>query len=336
MGEGGGQVLRSSLTLSMATGRPFRIRGIRAARSTPGLRAQHLAAVRAATEVCAAETTGVSGGSSELTFRPDRVRAGDYRFATGTAGSAILVIQTVLPPLLTAPDGPSSLTVEGGTHNPAAPPHDFFEDAYLGRLRDLGARVRSRLVRPGFYPAGGGEVELDVTPVTSMSHMELTDRGEERRRSARALVSSLPRHIAERELSVLHAFLGLRPDALEVVAVPEEDAAGPGNAVMTSLAFDHTTEVFTGFGEKGVPAEEVALGAGRRAREWLRSGAPVGPHLADQLLVPLALGAGGRFVASARTSHARTQSRLIGRFVERTPEWSERPDGTWLVEIAPS
>ena len=333
MGEGGGQVLRSSLTLSMATGRPFRIRRIRAARSTPGLRAQHLAAVRAAAEICSAETTGVSGGSSELTFRPGRVRGGDYRFATGTAGSAILVIQTVLPALLTAPDAPIALTVDGGTHNPAAPPHEFFERAYLGRLRALGARVRSRLVRPGFYPAGGGQVEVEVDAVNSLSKLELTDRGEERRRSARAIVSALPRHIAERELSVLHAFLELRPDALEVVEVPEEEAAGPGNAVMASLEFAEATEVFTGFGEKGVPAEEVALQAGRQAREWLRGGAPVGPHLADQLLVPLALGAGGRFVASARTSHARTQTRLIERFLDRTPRWSERADGTWLVEV---
>ena len=335
MGEGGGQILRSSLTLSMATGRPFRIRRVRAARSTPGLRAQHLTAVRAAAEIARADTTGVSGGSSELTFRPGRVRGGSYRFATGTAGSAILVLQAVLPPLRTAADGPTSLTVEGGTHNPAAPPHEFFEHAYLGRLRALGARVRTRLVRPGFYPAGEGEVAVEVTSVNRLSELDLTDRGEERSRRVRAIVSALPRHIAEREVSVLHAFLGLRPDALEVVEVPEDEAAGPGNVVMASLEFAETVEVFTGFGEKGVPAEEVALAAGRSARRWLRSGAPVGPHLADQLLVPLALGAGGRFVASARTAHARTQTRLIGRFLDRTPRWSERSDGTWRVEVDP-
>ena len=335
MGEGGGQVLRTALALSMATGRPFQIRRVRAARSTPGLRAQHLTAVRAAAEVCSAETSGVSPGSVELTFRPGRVRSGVYGFDTGTAGSAILVLQTVLPPLLTAPDGPSSVMVEGGTHNPAAPPYEFFERVYLEHLRALGARVRSRLVRLGFYPAGGGEVKVEVEPVNKLQECALTERGEERHRSARAIVSALPRHIAERELSVLHAFLGLRPDALEVVEVPEEEAAGPGNAVMASFEFEQTAGVFTGFGEKGVPAEEVALEAGRSARAWLRTGVPVGPHLADQLLLPLALGSGGRFVTSDRTSHARTQTRLIGRFVERTPRWSERPDGTWLVEVDP-
>lgn len=333
MGEGGGQVLRSALTLSMATGRAFRIRRVRASRSTPGLRAQHLTAVRAAAEICSAEVEGVSGGSVELEFHPGGVRAGSYRFATGTAGSAILVLQTVLPPLLTAPDGPSSLTVVGGTHNPAAPPWEFFEHVWLGRLRGLGARVRSRLVRPGFYPAGGGQVKVDIEPVDSLYRMNLIERGDERRRTARAIVSGLPRHIAEREVSVLHAFLGLRADALEIVEVAEEEAAGPGNAVMASLEFTETTEVFTGFGEKGVPAEEVALRAGRAALDWLRSEAPVGPHLADQLLVPLAIGAGGRFVASERTSHAGTQTRLLERFLDRTPRWSERPDGTWVVEV---
>lgn len=333
MGEGGGQVLRSSLTLSLATGRPFRISDVRASRSTPGLRAQHLAAARAAAEVSGAAVEGAAVGSVELVFRPEALRAGDYRFATGTAGSATLVAQTVLLPLLLGTDAPSRLTLEGGTHNPSAPPYEFLDRAYLGRLRAMGARVGARLERPGFYPAGGGRFHLEVEPTASLRPLRLTGRGAERRRSARAIVSALPRHIAERELSVLHAMLSLRSDALEVLEVPEEEAAGPGNAVMVLCAFEETEEVFTGFGERGVPAEEVALELGRRVREWLASGAPVGPHLADQLLLPLALGPGGRFVASGKTRHADTQTALIARFLDREIAWEGEEGGNWTVTV---
>lgn len=333
MGEGGGQVLRSALTLSIATGRSFRIRRVRGGRERPGLRSQHRTALEAAAEVCGAEVEGASIGSRDVLFRPGAVRPGDYRFATGTAGSAILVAQTVLAPLLSGPERSTTLTVEGGTHNPFAPPWEFFENAYLRRLRSMGARVRSTLVRPGFYPAGGGRLQLEVEPVGGIGSLDLTERGKERERWARAIVSSLPRHIAERELSIVHAMLGLRPDAMEVVELPEEEALGPGNVVMTGLRFERASEVFTGFGKKGVPAEEIAAGAARRALAWLESGAPVGPHLADQLLVPIALGAGGRFVASTRTAHALTQSELIPIFLDRSVVWNETSAGNWLVEV---
>lgn len=332
MGEGGGQVVRSSLALSMATGRPFAIEQVRAEREPPGLRPQHLAAVRAAAEVCSARVEGVEPGSEDFRFRPGPVRAGDFVFATGTAGSAVLVAQTVLPPLLTA-EGASVLRLEGGTHNPLAPPFEFLEAAYLGAVRSMGPRVGARLERPGFYPAGGGRFRLDVEPTRALRPLELVERGEELGRRARAIVSALPRHIAERELSILHAMLAMRPDALEVVEVPEEDAAGPGNAVVALLEFERATEVFAGFGERGVPAEEVAAGAARRALAWLESGAPAGPHLTDQLLLPMAL-AGGCLVTSERTSHALTQSELIPRFVDRTVRWTETPAGTWEVEVS--
>jgi RNA 3'-terminal phosphate cyclase (ATP) len=152
--EGGGQVLRSSLALSLVTGRPFAIENIRAGRKKPGLLRQHLTAVLAAAEVSAAEVEGAALASRRLLFRPGRVRAGDYAFRVGTAGSATLVLQTVLPALLLA-EGESTLTLEGGTHNPMAPPVDFLENAYLPLVNRLGPRVKVQLVRPGFYPAGG-------------------------------------------------------------------------------------------------------------------------------------------------------------------------------------
>jgi RNA 3'-terminal phosphate cyclase (ATP) len=331
-GEGGGQILRSSLSLSLVTGRPVAVRRIRAARDSPGLARQHLTAVRAAAEVGGAEVEGAERSSTEVVFRPGRLRPGTHRFSTGGAGSAILVLQTLLPALIAAGE-PSRVTVEGGTHNPFAPPYDFFARSFLPQLRRTGPEIASRLERPGFYPAGGGRVELEVRPGGRADRLELEERGVERGRRARAIVSALPRHIAEREVSVAHAMLDMRPDAMEVVEIPDEEARGPGNAVMIELAFAAVTAVFTGFGRKGVPAEEVASEAAREARSYLEAGVPVDPHLADQILLPLATGGGGRFVTTEPTSHARTNAWVIGRFTGREPEFRSLGDGRWRVEV---
>lgn len=333
MGEGGGQVLRTSLSLSLVTGRPVRLRRIRAGRERPGLRPQHLTAVRAAAEVGDGEVAGAAPGSEELTFRPGRVRPGRYRFDVGTAGSAVLVLQTVLPPLLGA-GGKSEVTVDGGTHAAHAPPYDFLAASFLPVLARTGHRLEPSLERYGFHPAGGGRIRLRMRPAGTPSALRLLERGEERDRRVRAVVSALPRHIAEREASVVHAMLRLRPDAMEVVEVPEEEAAGPGNAVMAVLAFERVTGVFTGFGRKGVPAEEVAREASRKAMDWLEAGdAAVGPHLADQLLAPLAAGPGGVFSTVEPTSHAQTQAELVRRFTGRAVRIERAAPSRWRVEV---
>ncbi len=332
MGEGGGQVVRTSLALSLVTGRPVRLRRIRAGRDRPGLRPQHLTALRAAAEVGGAEVEGAEPGSTGIVYRPGRVRAGRYRFDVGTAGSAVLVLQTVLPPLLGA-DGASEVVVSGGTHAAHAPPHDFLAASLLPALARTGHALDPELERFGFHPAGGGRVRLRIRPVDDPDPLELTERGPERERRVRAVVSALPRHIAEREASVVHAMLRLRPDAMEVVEVPEEEATGPGNAVMISLAFEHVTGVFTGFGRKGLPAEEVARGAAREALAWLEAGPPVGPRLADQLLPPLAAGPGGVYETVEPTAHTRTQAELVRRFTERAVEVDRVAGGRWRIEV---
>ncbi len=162
-GEGGGQILRTLLTLAMITGRPFRIRQIRARRAKPGLMRQHLVAVQAAAQICGAEVSGAAVGSQELEFVPGPVQGGDYRFAIGTAGSCTLVLQTVLPALLAA-DRPSTLQLSGGTHNPMAPPVQFLQRAFCRLLAEMGAQVDVHIERFGFYPAGGGEVTARVSP----------------------------------------------------------------------------------------------------------------------------------------------------------------------------
>ncbi|MEM1445339.1 MAG: RNA 3'-terminal phosphate cyclase [Planctomycetota bacterium] len=320
-GEGGGQVLRSSLALSMVTGQPFRIENIRAGRSKPGLMRQHLTGVRAAVAVCGGEAEGDALRSTALSFTPGSVRAGDYRFSIGTAGSTTLVLQTVLPALVLA-DGPSTVTLEGGTHNPFAPPFDFLAKTYLPLLNNMGPNVTATLERPGFFPAGGGALRVEIEPATTgkLTGFELMKRGEIVRRRAVATVANLPREIAERELKVARRKLGWNEAACAVQEV--KDSPGPGNLVtleIESAGADEAPgvcEVFTGFGEVGRKAEVVANAAVRQAQRYLKSLAPVGEYLADQLLLPMAIAGGGSYRAQTFSRHTRTHVDLVQRFLD--------------------
>ena len=310
-GEGGGQILRSSLALSLATGKPFRIERIRAGRDKPGLLRQHLAAVQAAKAVGSAVVTGDEIGSTTVEFRPGAVTAGNWRFAVGTAGSATLVLQTVLPALLTAP-GPSTLVLEGGTHNPFAPPFDFLERVYLPIVNRMGPTVTAALEIPGFYPAGGGRFRVHVRPAAALAPIDLVDRGGATGRSARAIVADVPEHVADRELSYLGQRLGWPPEELHRQVI--RGGPGPGNVVMIELGFEHVTELVTGFGARDRRDEGVAESVLKECRRYTASTAPVGEHLADQLVVPMALARAGRFRAIGLSQHARTQLDLMPQF----------------------
>jgi len=312
-GEGGGQVLRSSLALALVTGRPFTIAGIRAKRAKPGLMRQHLTAVNAATEIGQATVTGATLRSTELTFEPGEVRPGEYHFAVGTAGSATLVLQTILPALVCAA-GPSVLRLEGGTHNPWAPPFDFLAKSFLPLVNRMGPTVEAKLVRPGFYPAGGGEFNVTIAPVAELSPIELIERGETKRVTATAKVAHLPRNIAERELRIIGRKLGLTGADLVVEEVA--GSRGPGNVVTIEVECEHLTEVFTGFGERQIRAETVAERATQEARRYLSKGAAVGEYLTDQLLIPLALAGGGAFRALGLSRHAQTNIEVIEKFLD--------------------
>lgn len=311
-GEGGGQVLRTSLTLALATGQPFRIENIRARRKKPGLLRQHLSAVRAAAQVSAATVEGDDLGSPTLTFRPGRVRGGSCHVAIGSAGSACLVLQTLLPALALT-DQPSEIVVEGGTHNPLAPTFEFLERAYLPLLHRMGAKIELVLERPGFYPAGGGRVVARVTPVARLEPLELLQRGELRTRHARVLVAHLSRGIAERELAIVEKRLGWDAGSRSIEEC--QRSLGPGNVLSLEIGCERLTEVFTGFGQRELSAEAVAEGAVREAREWLASGVAVGRHLADQLLVPLALAGAGTFSTLPLSQHTTTNTAVIQRFL---------------------
>ncbi len=312
-GEGGGQILRTALALSLVTGTPFRVERIRARRDRPGLMRQHLTAVDAAAAVGGAEAEGATLGSPALVFRPGSVKPGQHGFAIGSAGSTGLVLQTLLPALLTA-SGPSTITLEGGTHNPGAPPFDFLARVFLPLIGRMGPRVEAVLERPGFYPAGGGRCTFRITPATRLMPLTLLERGAIVRRRARALVARLPRQIADRELAVVRSGLGWSEDELSA-AVVDGAARGPGNVLLLELESEHVTELFTGFGERGVRAETVAEGAVQETRRYLAAGVPVGLHLADQLVVPLALAGGGTLRTTALSSHARTNLDVVRAFL---------------------
>jgi len=310
-GEGGGQVLRSSLSLSLATGQPFRIEGIRGERKKPGLLRQHLTAVRAAIRIGDARADGAELGSTTLEFHPRTLRAGDYSFSVGTAGSTMLVLQTILVPLGLA-SGKSSVRLTGGTHNPWSPPFEALRDGFLPQLARMGIDVDARLHRHGFFPAGGGEVEVHVAPSGSTSALELTERGDAQSPSVRVLSSQLRASVAKTEIGFLRYSLGWEDDRFEAVTV--KDSPGPGNVVTASLPFENVTEVVTAFGQKRLSARAVAKAVADGVRAYTASTAPVGEHLADQLLVPMALLDGGHFRATKVSMHTRTNAGVLDAF----------------------
>jgi RNA 3'-terminal phosphate cyclase (ATP) len=328
-GEGGGQVLRTSLALSLVTGKPFRIENIRAKRQKPGLLRQHLTAVNASVQIGDASAEGAALGSTTLTFVPRAVRAGDYHFAIGTAGSTTLVLQTILLPLILAGE-PSTIAIEGGTHNPSAPPFEFLENAFLPLLRKMGADIELELVRPGFHPAGGGKIRVRIAPA-KLQPLHVEQRGEIVSRRVRAVVANLAYEIAKREVRAAAEELGWGEECMQAHTLT--GSPGPGNTVSITVESENVTDVFTAFGARGVRAEAVAHDAAKQAKRYINSTAAVGEHLADQLLLPLALG-GGSFTTTPLSAHATTNLDVIRRFLDVKAEVSEISRGVTMVRIA--
>jgi RNA 3'-terminal phosphate cyclase (ATP) len=340
-GEGGGQVLRTALALAVITATPVRIFDIRGRRQRPGLLRQHLTAVRAAATVSGGALRGAELHARELEFHPgaggvlecEGMR--EHEFAVGSAGSATLVFQTVLWPLIVAP-GRARVVFEGGTHNPMAPPFPFIERVFLPRLRALGLVIEAKLEHAGFYPAGGGRFVVELEGGRMPGPTELLSRGEIVRREATAIVANLSRRIAARELTVVERELVWSREACHVL---ELQGRGPGNALCLAVECEHATELVTGFGDKGVSAEQVATRACAELRAWLDADVPVGEHLADQLLIPLALAAsrGGTsvFATLPPSLHTRTNAELIARFLPVAFSFETLDERRALVRVAP-
>ncbi len=332
LGEGGGQILRSSLALSLVTGKPFRIEHIRSKREKPGLLRQHLTAVNAATEISRAQVEGAEIGSGRLSFVPGMINGGSYHWAIGTAGSTTLVLQTVLPALLTA-KSKSAIVLEGGTHNQYAPPYEFLAQAFIPILNRMGPVLESRLERHGFYPAGGGKLTITIEPVQKLARVDLTERGPILRKEAVGMVSQIPKQIAETEIGILKSKFAWGEECFKVLEI--RDSRGPGNILSCRIESQNATEVFTGFGERGIPAHRVATLLSDEVREYLSSGVPVGRHLADQLMVPMALAGGGSFRTVPLSRHSLTNIEVIKKFLDVEIATAKLDRLIWSVDISP-
>lgn len=331
-GEGGGQILRTSLSLSALTGRPLRLEKIRAGRQKPGLKRQHLTAVKAVAAICGARVEGAELGSMQLDFSPGAIRGGSYRFDVGSAGSAVLVAQTVLPVLLRAPAS-SEIEITGGTHVSFAPCWEFFAESYLPQLRAMGARVEAECETLGFYPAGGGRIRLHVEPFRDEDARpySLTETGTLRRARVTAVVSGIPIDIAESEAKILcekFPELALERDVREV------DSPGPGNAVWVTLEYERVTAIFSEVGSYDLSRKVVAHRVMNAVRKYLKTGAPVGPHLADQLAVPIiALTGAGTFVKGKDTLHETTNWETIRAFLPEAAIERTECEGTPTIRL---
>lgn len=329
-GEGGGQILRTALTLSAITSCPFRMSNIRATRRNPGLQPQHLSATRAAAAITGAALAGDQFGSDELTFSPShKPRPGAYEFDVaeiaghGSAGSSILILQTVLVPLALAP-GTSSVVVRGGTHQEWAPTFDHLADSYLPAMHRMGLSARVELAQWGWYPAGGGEVRCTTSGAPDAASrpggwrkpLELIERGPLNRIFGRAVAANIPpqarvaERMSERARSILSDLgVPVRIEPLRVRAL----CAGAG--IFLLAVYEDATASFSAHGRQGRLSEIVAEEAATALLEHHASGAAVELHLADQLLVPLATAAGlSHFTMARPTAHLTTNAWTIEQF----------------------
>lgn len=327
-GEGGGQILRTALSLSIIAARAFRLVNIRANRRKPGLMPQHLCAVKAAAAISGAALSGDHLGSTELEFAPaHRPRSGDYVFdvaetvGRGSAGSASLILQTLLVPLAFADNRACSLTLHGGTHVEWSPSFDFLANSYFPALRHMGFCFDVVLNRWGWYPAGGGELVCKIAARGASfdgearpEPIEAVEPGTLRRIAGRAVATNVPSHIPQRMADRASALLaGLNvPIEIEQQLVA---ATSSGAGIFLTAEYEQINASFSGLGRRGKPAELVAEEAVAALREHHASGAAIELHLADQLLLPLALASGtSTFTAARPTRHLLTNAWTIGEF----------------------
>jgi RNA 3'-terminal phosphate cyclase (ATP) len=331
-GEGGGQILRSSLTLALMTGQAFRLRNVRAKRAKPGLRPQHLTAVRAAAEVGHAQTRGASVGSSQLDFEPQTVKPGNYHFAIGTAGATTLVLHAVYLPLALQ-ELPSHLTFEGGTHNEHAPCYHFLATTWQSYLARIGLPLTLHLDRPGFYPRGGGRFTANILGSAKLRGLTLTERPSITRAIGFSAVSGgLPEHIARRQMRRAKEQLGTA--GLDADIGLETWDGGPGSVLALTLDEAPMPTLFFGLGARGKRAEAVADEAVEQVLAYRAADAPVDEHSADQLLLPLAFAEGpSEYRVSRVTRHLLTNVEVVRRFVPRPIEVAGAEGEPGMVRI---
>ncbi|BAY93135.1 MULTISPECIES: RNA 3'-terminal phosphate cyclase [unclassified Tolypothrix] len=319
-GEGGGQVLRTSLSLAAITGESIRIAGIRAKRRRPGLAAQHLTAVRAAARICDAKMHGDTLGSMMLEFIPgSSVKPGQYTFDVtdaqqgGSAGAMTLVLQTVLLPLALA-SAESQVILKGGTHVPFSPTMTYIEQVYLPMLRRMGVKATAKLRAWGWYPQGGGEMHIKVNGSGKINGITLLERGNLQQVRGLAVVTELASHISQRMANRAQNLLHQAGLNTAIQALREKGIA-PGAGVFLTAEYKHSLTGFGGFGRLRLPAEKVADIACRQLLEFHHTGAPVDEHLGDQLLLPATLALEeSQYGVSNISTHLTTNAAIIEKF----------------------
>ncbi|APU48944.1 MULTISPECIES: RNA 3'-terminal phosphate cyclase [Acinetobacter] len=328
-GEGGGQILRTALALSMITGQAFELINIRAGRKKPGLMRQHLVCVQASQHISQAYVEGAELHSQHLYFAPQHVQNGKYQFQIGSAGSTTLVLQTLLPALLLQNEA-SELTIFGGTHNPLAPTADFIEHCFLPALEKLGIKVEFKLNKAGFFPIGAGEIQIKIQPWQHRNKLNLLDRGTLQSTEAFAAVLNLSEEaqIAQRELATLNKRLKL--DTQQQFHL---NGISQGNTAYVKVAHQNHVQLFTTLGEMRKSAEQIANHLAEQVKRYIASQAVVDEYLADQLLLPLALGQGGEFTAQCISEHTRTQAVMIEKFIDCEIEFIELDKNLFQVIV---
>ncbi len=315
MGEGGGQIVRTALTLSMVSGRAFEVINIRSGRPKPGLRPQHLEAVRACARICSAAVEGAVENSSRLRFEPGPIKPGRYRFEIRTAGSACLVLQTVYLPLALA-EAESRVEIRGGTHVPWSPCYHYLERQWTPWLARLGIRVSLTLKRAGFYPEGGGEMQATIQPAEALKGLSCISRGRVERVVGLSVACNLPGHIAERQAQSARERLsnmGLQLD-IKTSAVP---AHGKGTFIVLQTEGEGGSGCYSAVGARGKPAEKVGREAARALAKYVRSDSAFDEYLADQILLPLALvPAESVYTTACVTNHLLTNAEVMRRFLD--------------------
>ena len=317
-GEGGGQILRTSLALSVLTGKPFKLLNIRANRAKPGLQPQHLMCVKAASAICGANFKGAAVGSSVLYFEPGEVKGGEYLFTIGTAGATSLVLHTVYLPLALRGASPSVVRVTGGTHNPHAPCHHFNAITWGGYLQRIGIAIEQEMVRPGFYPRGGGEIRAVIQPCSHVDGLTLLECPELTTAGGFSAVANLPESIARRQAQRVSSKLKREKIESHIPIEGWEGSLGSGTVAAVIFRQAPVPTLFFGLGERGKSAESVADDAVEAALKFREAKAPVDPHSADQLLLPLVFSPdASEYRTSQITRHLTTNIDTIRRFVDR-------------------
>jgi RNA 3'-terminal phosphate cyclase (ATP) len=331
LGEGGGQILRTSLALAALLRQPVKIDNIRANRPKPGLKTQHLAGVLALAKITDAEVKGANKHSTSLLFAPRSLRGGKYRFEITTAGAASMLFGSILPALLYAPQN-SEVTITGGTHVPFSPPFHYLDKVFLPALRKLGGKVELELAGWGFYPKGGGEIRARVKPCKGLQGLKLKQRGKLQDLQILACSSThLPEHIAQREICYIEKSLEKYKEKIRSLSYTCQSFS-PGNFVFLEAEYADSVAGFSALGRRGKPAEEVADEACRAFRGFEGTAATLDSYLADQLILYMALAKGeSAVIIEKATSHLMTNIDIIKKFLQTNIELDP---GTNIFQVA--